>query len=688
MPDININVNDQQNVINASAGVYPTLLVDVDHEENTVSVTVEKQTPVVDVQVIATGPVGPQGIQGPPGADGADGADGQDGFSPVISSETITGGHRLTIVDIGGTTTVDVMDGVDGQDGADGADGADGFSPVVAVSAIAGGYEVSITDAAQTQTFNVMDGVDGQNGQDGQDGQDGTDGVSPEVTVTDISGGHRVTITDADHPLGQTFDVMDGQDASDTEVTQTATTTSGYTYWRPLLIGQNSSSTESGGFSTVTDSVRAFDNLRVQPSTGTIKATTFKGDLDGTASGNYSATNPPPGIIPAGGSTSQVLAKKTNTDYDVEWVNQSGGGGAVNSVDGKTGDVVVLPAGGAVNYVLKKNSATDYDVKWASDNNTYTSCYCSTSASTAAKVGTCSSYALSANSYLHVTMANSNTKAAALTLNVNSKGAKPIYINGAASSASNYTLPAGTYIVFYDGTNYYFRTDGKLTASITGSAAETDPVFSASAAAGITSSDISTWNGKSDFSGSYNDLTDKPSIPSPQTSGTPADLGTAARGSATTYSRSDHVHKMPSASDVGLGNVDNVRQYSASNPPPYPVTSVNGQTGAVLVHSYSYGTDGIWKYRRYYDRTYHAWFEGAVNLLAGTAFAGGYFHQTSAALTPPSFSTSVTSLSGSPNGAMLMAYVGHAQDFSTYWLNGAAAASNNYPVRLDMYGTW
>lgn len=36
-----------------------------------------------------------------------------------------------------------------------------------------------------------------------------------------------------------------------------------------------------------------------------------------------------------------------------------------------------------------------------------------------------------------------------------------------------------------------------------------------------------------------------------------------------------------SKSEVGLGNVDNVKQYSASNPPPYPVTSVNGKTGAV-----------------------------------------------------------------------------------------------------------
>lgn len=42
---------------------------------------------------------------------------------------------------------------------------------------------------------------------------------------------------------------------------------------------------------------------------------------------------------------------------------------------------------------------------------------------------------------------------------------------------------------------------------------------------------------------------------------------------------------LPSKSDIGLGNVDNVKQYSASNPPPYPVTSVNGQIGAVTIES-------------------------------------------------------------------------------------------------------
>lgn len=49
---------------------------------------------------------------------------------------------------------------------------------------------------------------------------------------------------------------------------------------------------------------------------------------------------------------------------------------------------------------------------------------------------------------------------------------------------------------------------------------ETDPVFVASDAYGITSSDISNWNGKSDFSGDYGDLTNKPTIPS-----TAADVG-------------------------------------------------------------------------------------------------------------------------------------------------------------------
>ena len=56
--------------------------------------------------------------------------------------------------------------------------------------------------------------MNGANGRDGSDGQNGTDGVSPAVTIGDITGGHSVTITDATHPLGQTFNVMNGQDGA------------------------------------------------------------------------------------------------------------------------------------------------------------------------------------------------------------------------------------------------------------------------------------------------------------------------------------------------------------------------------------------------------------------------------------------------------------------------------------------
>ena len=68
-------------------------------------------------------------------------------------------------------------------------------------------------------------------------------------------------------------------------------------------------------------------------------------------------------------------------------------------------------------------------------------------------------------------ISTTNSVAGAITLNVNGKGAKPIYINGVVSSASNHTMPAGTYLVYYNGTNYYVRTDGKITGSITGNAA-------------------------------------------------------------------------------------------------------------------------------------------------------------------------------------------------------------------------
>jgi hypothetical protein len=84
------------------------------------------------------------------------------------------------------------------------------------VEAIAGGHRVTITDVLGTKTLDVMDGEDGKNGSDGEDGKngrDGKDGVSPTLGITSITGGNRVTITDAQGT--KSFDVMDGKDGKD-----------------------------------------------------------------------------------------------------------------------------------------------------------------------------------------------------------------------------------------------------------------------------------------------------------------------------------------------------------------------------------------------------------------------------------------------------------------------------------------
>ena len=45
------------------------------------------------------------------------GGSGESGFSPIIEVSAIDGGHRLTITDVNGTKTVDVMDGETGEKG-------------------------------------------------------------------------------------------------------------------------------------------------------------------------------------------------------------------------------------------------------------------------------------------------------------------------------------------------------------------------------------------------------------------------------------------------------------------------------------------------------------------------------------------------------------------------------------------
>lgn len=66
--------------------------------------------------------------------------------------------------------------------------------------------------------------------------------------------------------------------------------------------------------------------------------------------GNPGANAP----IPKGGTSGQVLSKKSNSDGDVVWKNISSG-----STTGK------LPSGGTTGQYLKKKSNSDYDAEWS-----------------------------------------------------------------------------------------------------------------------------------------------------------------------------------------------------------------------------------------------------------------------------------------------------------------------------------
>lgn len=89
----------------------------------------------------------------------------------------------------------------------------------------------------------------------------------------------------------------------DTKVTQNAIKASDYTNWRPLIWGASNSGTEGFTPSTVTDGVYTAQTLSCQPSSGTIKANTFKGNLSGNAATASKLTD----------ITSTDLASSTNT---------------------------------------------------------------------------------------------------------------------------------------------------------------------------------------------------------------------------------------------------------------------------------------------------------------------------------------------------------------------------------------
>ena len=90
-------------------------------------------------------------------------------------------------------------------------------------------------------------------------------------------------------------------------------------------------------------------------------------------------------------------------------------------------------------------------------------------------------------------------------------------------------------------------------------------------------------------------------------------------------------------SDVGLGNVDNVRQYSTSNPPPYPVKSVDGATGAVVTNAVKTTPQSLSDTQKQQART---------NIGAGTSSFNGDYNSLTNKPTIPTKTSQLTNDSG------------------------------------------
>lgn len=124
--------------------------------------------------------------------------------------------------------------------------------------------------------------------------------------------------------------------------------------------------------------------------------------------------------------------------------------GATSSAAGAIG-LVPAPAAGKQGQYLRGdgtwNTPTNTDAIYSGIGT------CSTGASTAAKVVTLPKFALATNATILIRVSTTNSATSGVTLNVNSTGAKSIYIGGSAWSTSN-QLNAGDYLATYSSSRW------------------------------------------------------------------------------------------------------------------------------------------------------------------------------------------------------------------------------------------
>ena len=165
--------------------------------------------------------------------------------------------------------------------GKEGDPGKSGFSPSARVEQTETGATITVTDKSGTTTATVNNGKPGKSG------------FSPSANVQQTETGATITVTDKSGTTTAT--VNNGTDGITPNVSATATVDN--TTGTPSVQVTKSGTDEAPAFNFAFTGIKGADGQSIAG----------------------------PGV-PAGGTAGQVLAKKSGTDYDTEWVNQSGGG--------------------------------------------------------------------------------------------------------------------------------------------------------------------------------------------------------------------------------------------------------------------------------------------------------------------------------------------------------------------------
>ena len=250
--------------------------------------------------------------------------DGEVGFSPSISVIDIPSGHRVTVQNESGTESFDVMNG------------ADGFSPTVSVSSIPNGHRLTITDVNGTRRADIMNGVDASvfYGVCHTDAYDAEKEVLIEdFTSNDLVEGVRVTVkfdygttlqandmllnvsdTGA-YPITLTM-IQDPRSPSEIKYPdknewcygEVLEFVFGGNCW--VILRGNHASYSSYGVTRLSSAYQTGGSENIAASTAALNHAynSLLNAIDAKQD------------VPAGGSTHDILMKRSNSNFDMEWV--------------------------------------------------------------------------------------------------------------------------------------------------------------------------------------------------------------------------------------------------------------------------------------------------------------------------------------------------------------------------------